>query len=410
MEIGKNADILEKAVINLIQSKQGPFYASLILMMKRIPTKMKRGAMGVGVRNGQVCLYYDLEWLNKMTVQQVMFALEHECLHLILSHLDRMGDRDLILSNIAADFCVNGLILENPGPCVEPYDICVAGKGPYEHLPKGEHFEWYYSQLYNNADHYEVTMNGDGTITVKNKKTGKEQTFNPNSHEDWESMEKGDSSLNKEIIKQMIKKAYMEAKDRGTLPGKSISDLIEELLEKSVVDWKALLRRYCAASILSYEKESSWKRVNRRFGVDFPGYVKIRQPKIAVALDTSGSMSDEELLDCAKELRAIQKIYNATVTIYECDAAVQKVYDLSKFSKIDTSFAGRGGTAFTPVFEALEGKQVDLLIYFTDLAGDNPPKPKFKVIWVTPSQMDGQKFSEMPGGFGRHVQITKKQK
>lgn len=403
----RNLDPLEKAVINLLNSKQGIFYASLILMMKRIPMEIKQGAMGVGFENGQVRLVYDPDWVGKMTVQQIMFCLEHECLHLVLDHLVRMGDRDPMLWNLAADCAVNGYIMDDPGPCVEPYDIVIPGRGPFSDLPKGKHAEWYYDKIMDKAEKYTVTKNSDGSITVKNEKTGKSQTYKPNSHDEWETMGQGDESLNKEVVKVMVKEAYQEAKNRGSAPGGAVAELIEKLLEQNTVNWKALLRRYCAASILSQDRKSSWKRTSRRFNEEYPGYVRVRQPKIVAHFDTSGSMGDEELMECASELKSLQKIYNATITIIECDAAINKTYDLSKFTKIQTNFHGRGGTSHKPIWEFLKDKKVDLLISFTDMCSDisASDKPRYQVVWVTPSVMQGQKVDPP---FGRHVQVTKK--
>lgn len=403
----QDMDILEKAVINLLNSKQGLFYASLILQMKRIPMKLGRGAMGVGFENGQVRLIYDPDWVNKMTVQQVMFCLEHECLHLVLDHLVRMGDRDMKLWNIATDLCVNGYILEDPGPCVEPYEICIPQKGPFTDMPKGKHAEWFYDKLYDKAEKYSVTQNPDGSITIKNDKTGQSQTINPNSHEEWESMGQGDESLNKEIVKQMVKEAYSEAKNRGCAPGGAVAELIEKLINDSTVNWKALLRRYAAASILSSDRRSSWKRINRRFSDNFPGSVRVRQPKIKAHFDTSGSMSEEELAECAGELMGLKQIYNAEIEIIECDAAIQRTYDISKYTKIKTDFHGRGGTSHKPVWDYIKDKQCDLLISFTDMCSDISAmdKPRCAVIWVTPSKLGNQKF-DIP--FGKHVAITKK--
>lgn len=405
----RGLDPIERGVINLLNSKQGIFYASLILMMKRVPMEIKQGAMGVGFENGQVRLVYDPDWVAKMTVQQVMFCLEHECLHLVLDHLLRIGDRDPLIWNLAADCAVNGYILEDPGPCVEPYEIVIPGKkdSPFENLPLGKHAEWYYDQIMDKAQKYTVTKNADGSITVKNEKTEKSQTYKPNSHDEWETMEQGDSSLNKEIVKVMVKEAYNEAKQRGNAPGGAIAELIESLLQQNTVNWKAQLRRYAAASMLSSERKSSWKRVNRRFDTDYPGSTRIRQPKIFVALDTSGSVSDQDLLEAIAELRAIQKIYNASITIMEGDTQLEHEYDLTKFAKVNTAVHGRGGTSHLFLWKHLEKKPVDLLICFTDLASDITAenKPRYPVIFLTPSSMQGQKI-EPP--FGRLVQITKK--
>lgn len=402
----RDLDNMERGVINLLNSKQGIFYASLILMMKRVPMTIKQGAMGVGFENGQVRLVYDPDWIKKMTVQQVMFCLEHECLHIVLDHLVRMGDRDGRIWNLAADCAVNGYILEDPGPCVEPYEIVVPGQGAFSDLPKGKHAEWYYDKIMDKAEKYTITQNADGSITVKNEKTGKESTYRPNSHDEWETMDQGDASLNREVVKVMVKEAYSEARQRGCQPGGAIAELIEKLLNENQVNWKALLRRYAAASMLSSDRKNSWKRPSRRFSEDQKGYVRTRQPKIVASFDTSGSMSDEDLVACVSELKSLQKIYNASITVVEWDTQVNHVYDLAKYTKISTAMHGRGGTTFTPFVTWMEDKAFDLAIVFTDLGIEsNPPKPRAPVIFVTPPAMAGSKV-EPP--YGRLVQMEKK--
>lgn len=398
---------VEKAVINLINSKQGVFYSALIMQMKRVPMKMERGAMGVGFKDGMVNLYYDPDWIKDWTIQQLMFALEHECLHLVLDHLIRIGDRDMVLSNLAADLCVNGYILDDPGPCTPPYQIVVPQQGAFSDMPKGKHFEWYYDKIYDKAEKYSVTVNKDGSITVKNDKTGKSETFKPNDHGEWGSMEEGDSSLNKEVIKVMVKEAYQEAKSRGCTPGGAVSELIEELLGKNQLNWRALLRRFVAASLISNDRKSSWKRVNRRFGDTFPGHVRTRQPKILVHFDTSGSMDESSLLEAVAELRGLQRIYNATIHVLEGDADLQREYDLSKFTHVKTDFHGRGGTSHKFLWEYVKKNACDVVISFTDMGSDITvaDRPRCGVIFVTPSNMSGQKV-EPP--FGRLISIDKK--
>lgn len=385
-------DIFERAVINLIDSKQGFFYAAIILQMKRIPMKMERGAMGVGFENGQVRLVYDPDWLNKMTVQQVMFCLEHEVIHIVLDHLERLGDRDPQLWNLAADLAVNGYILDDPGLVKEPYEIVKPGApGMFADMPKGKTAEWYFDLINQKVDKYSIQFNKDGTVTVTNKKTGESHTFKPNSHDDWESMNKGDVSLNREKMKEMVKEAYNEAKSRGFQPGSAISELIEELLKDSKLNWRMMLRQCVAASILSRDSKTSWKRTSRRYGDDYAGHIRVRMPKITVSLDTSGSVSDQDLEECINELGCIQKIYGAKITIIECDAAIGKVYDLTKYKKIDRNVTGRGGTSHRPVVDYINEHPTDLWIGFTDLCSDLDVnyKPKCKTIFVVPSTMGG---------------------
>ena len=98
--------------------------------------------------------------------------------------------------------------------------------------------------------------------------------------------------------------------------------------------------------------------------------------------------------------------YKATINIIECDATIQKEYELKPYSKIDTKFKGRGGTDYKPVFDLLNKKrEVDLLIYFTDLYCDfDGCNPKgYKIIWICTSK--GNYENKPP--FGKLIRIKK---
>jgi predicted metal-dependent peptidase len=105
------------------------------------------------------------------------------------------------------------------------------------------------------------------------------------------------------------------------------------------------------------------------------------------------------------EMKGIQNCYKNEMTVMECDAKVQKTYQLKPYKKIDVKFKGRGGTDYEPVFKELEEKRKfrpDLLIYFTDFYCSFPSKaPKYRVLWVVTAS--GDKNNKPP--FGGVVRI-----
>ena len=56
--------------------------------------------------------YYNSEFINKMPLKQVEFLFGHEVLHVVYDHMGRRGERDPKIMNIAADYCVNGDLME----------------------------------------------------------------------------------------------------------------------------------------------------------------------------------------------------------------------------------------------------------------------------------------------------------
>lgn len=95
-------------------------------------------------------------------------------------------------------------------------------------------------------------------------------------------------------------------------------------------------------------------------------------------IDTSGSMTAENLAQISGELSRMAACYS--VMVVECDYAIQKVYEYRPITEVN----GRGGTSFIPPLEPLFlGKhKPDLIVFFTDGFGDAPDRPpRAHVIW-----------------------------
>lgn len=130
-------------------------------------------------------------------------------------------------------------------------------------------------------------------------------------------------------------------------------------------------------------------RLNRRQPerFDLLGTMDDKILKIVVAMDTSGSVDDAQIISIFTEIFAILAKRKYEITVIECDAKVQRVYRMSKPGEIELSVKGRGGTAFTPVIEYINNDRHfrdALLIYFTDGYGENEiPRPKtYRNLWV----------------------------
>jgi len=386
-------DKMQKALIHLLGG-DGIFYASLLMQMRTIDGKdlPKDALAAVSVQNGRIQLHIDPPRLEPFSVDQVARILEHECLHLVLEHIGRMENRHPYLWNIATDLAVNSLI--------NGMDMgLLCGKEPFTDIPEKKSADFYYAILRDKYDMKEVTFNADGTVTVKDGKTGKSVTLKPTGdHKDWEkSSSSAAEALAKEVIKQAVAEAAASAKAAGKWPA-GVKELVDDLLGAEKINWKRLLRQYIGNKVKSGQK-NSWKRESKRFGEMQKGKLKNRIVKIGVAIDTSGSVSSAELQEFMNEINAIMGSYKTDITILECDAAVQKVYTMKRHMKVDPKFAGRGGTSFIPPYEYFKGvgkgKRPELLVYFTDAEGTAPATEEIKTVWVITS---ASSIETMPWG------------
>lgn len=394
-----NLSIMEKVAIRLIKSS--PFYASLLSQMRKIEVSGELAKQipteAVSIENGRINFYFNPKFLETLTVDEAVGVLTHECNHLVYGHCTRMKDefkQNATLANIAADLNANRNIPKLPkGACT----VESISKELNIKLKEDDTSENYYKELLKNSPKMEVQDNGDGsfTITMKDKNgnvTGQTKVVPVDSHEKWNKEGQGSSDvpeLAKEVIRQAIKEAAdATIKERGHLPN-GLESIVEEWLKPAVISWKTLLKRFVAASIKSGHK-MSWKRPNRRFGEQQKGKLSDRMISITVAIDTSGSIDNEDLKSFIAEMKVIQSCYKGSITVIECDAEIQKEYKLNRYNKVDTKFKGRGGTSFKPVFEHIKDKHIktDLLIFFTDLWGDQDSckKPSYPVIWVSTTE------------------------
>lgn len=172
----------------------------------------------------------------------------------------------------------------------------------------------------------------------------------------------------------------------GTDPGNFIEELEEEFAPppKPRMDWKTALRLFATPQRRAF---TTYTRPNRRFRHrvgEIPGRAwrpDVAKPKrLMVAIDTSGSMTTEELNEIAGELRRLGQL--AQFTVVECDTIIHRVYP---FAGSFRDAAGRGGTDLRPVFEPafLTEHRPDGVVYFTDGEGPyhvNPPG--VPTLWV----------------------------
>jgi predicted metal-dependent peptidase len=218
-----------------------------------------------------------------------------------------------------------------------------------------------------------------------------------NPNHDWkefDNMGEAEKRLLKSQMEYQIKElADAVKKSRGTVPGE-IAELINNFIsfEEAKFDWRGYIRRFTGRSVKVYTKKLR-RKFNKRFE-DNPG-LKIKQKKhILVAVDTSGSVSSDELKEFFSEVHHMHKT-GSDITVVQCDTAISDIRPYKQSNKIELH--GRGGTSFEPVIEYYDAnqKKYTCLIYFTDGEAPSPAKPIGNVLWVLSST--SQINNKLPG-------------
>jgi predicted metal-dependent peptidase len=202
--------------------------------------------------------------------------------------------------------------------------------------------------------------------------------------------------MEKQIEHQLKETAEQVQKQRGTVPGE-LKELIDSLYvtEEPVIDWRAYLRRFNGMASKVFTKKTRRKPNKRFYGNPA---LKIKQRKnTLVAIDTSGSVSKDDLKEFLSEIHHIYKT-GTEVTVIECDASIGRVYEYKGEVKESKEVTGRGGTSYEPVMQYLKAHKdkYQNLIYLTDgecsIEQTQPCKP---VLWV---HCSGRRINEeLPG-------------
>lgn len=348
-----------------------PFYGLFLIMLNKVWTD-KVPTAGVGKNGINFQLYINEKFWSELSDFHKMGVLKHELLHVAFFHVtefEHLDDKKL--ANVAMDCEINQYIDKSwlpEGACT----LEVLNKElDLKMLPK-KGTQYYYDIL----------------KQVKDQKLEELKEMLKDSHLTWEEFDTMDEATKKLAAKQIehILKEVADnvSKSRGTVPSE-FQELLDKInnQEPPKFDWRGYLRRFAGASMNIYTKKLR-RKFNKRFEAN-PG-LKIKKKKhILVAVDTSGSVSNEELKEFFQEINHIAKT-GSDVTVLQCDTAITSIkpYKINQ----EINIKGRGGTSFDPVIEYYNEKQKEYscLIYLTDGEAPAPEKAKGKMLWVMSSK------------------------
>jgi hypothetical protein len=182
------------------------------------------------------------------------------------------------------------------------------------------------------------------------------------------------------------------------LPAEVLTEIKRILAERQPkVDWKRMVRIFCASSGRSRIRHTI-KRISKRYGTR-PGIKVQRLQRLAIVIDTSGSITQKDVEEFFVEVHAVWKT-GASVVIIECDAAVHRTYEYR--GKTPTAVKGGGGNDCDPAFRWIaQNGSFDGCLFITDGYVPTPTvRPNCKLLWVI---SEGGSTEELP--FGPTVRI-----
>ncbi len=377
--------------------------------------------------------YYNPDYVDGLSMAQTQFMLAHEALHCALSHFARRQHRVKHRWDLACDYAINPLLIDDglvppPNSQIMPQYSGMTAEEIYPLLQDNEDNETLDQHVYDQ----ESEGGGDGgnppPPDSPESKDEKRQPRQPEPEQEdrdgnqpRQEPDEGEGGGNqpeqgrgeqeqshgeaepsdqleqtpppltpdeRETLQvqwqQRMAGAAQQAQQAGKLGG-SMARMIDHLLQPQL-PWRMLLARYMTAMA---RDDFSYMRPSRREGEAILPSLRSSQVDLVVAVDTSGSIRPQEIAEFIAEVNALKGQMRARVTLIPCDSSIPEgapwVYEPWEEFEFPDSIHGGGGTNFQPVFDWLErsGQHAELVVYFTDAEGTFPSQePNYPVIWL----------------------------
>lgn len=351
------------------------------------------------------------EWFtcDSLTNWEIRGCLTHEFDHLVFGHLNVRRRDPADKWNVGADLAINSLIYKNAG---QPRDIepgqtarplpkiaLVPGQRPFvapdemekmtperklavekfsdliEKFPPLKSSEWYFHKLMEASD-----KNGGGGDM--------ELVFGPmDSHDGWDEVPEEMQEYIEGRIKAVIEKAVRHADSQSDGWGNIPADIREEIRRSvsQIVNWRAVLRQF-VGMLVRGQRTTTIKRINKRYPYIHPGTKRGYVAKLLIAIDESGSVSDDMLEMFFAELESLTKKVDVTLLHFDCSCNMKDLYEWKKGRRPKLNRVKSGGTNFdAPTRLANDPKnrgRWDGMLIMTDGCAPAPGPSRIKRGWV----------------------------
>lgn len=377
--------MVDKVNASLLEDKD-QFYGYFVLQMPRDIRFDISSPTAVNFKDAKHTIYFNPIIFLTLTLKQMESEIKHEILHIVSLHSLRAKDYlhrySTLAVNIAMDIVVNTHLDHLP-----PYATTLewANLNFSLKLLPFEPFEYYVEEIQTALDLLEEAEDGPEDDHNRDKELA--MAYDPEkTHAIWSDSSELDEQTWREFTEKLVNVSL-----KGTIPA-YVESLVTSLKQsKGELPWNLYLKRLMG-TVESRQKKTITRRNRRQPDrLDLRGQLRSHKAKIAVALDISGSISDEEFNQAIQEVFRILQNYPHEITIIECDDQIRRVYKVKSAKDIKPRSTLRGGTKFTPVFEYVNTKQVNLLVYFTDGKGEakllTVPRG-YKTLWVISGKGD----------------------
>lgn len=321
-------------------------------------------------------------------------VVAHEILHVAMRHNYRRGNRDPQTWNEACDYAINGILVRDGFTL--PDDALLDDR--FESLSA----EQVYAKLVDERDQDDQDGDQqpgdqgdqqDGTQSQQQPGQGSQgnqkQGTQDNQGGVGDVRDASDDAPTEADWQTKIVNHAKLARNLNAVYGNAATDAQDRAAAdaaKPNVNWRDVLQQFMTRTT---QEDFTWARPNRRhLGGDLhmPSLASEAAGVVAVAIDTSGSVDEQQLARFIAELQGVvDQIQPERVIVWSCDNRLRGTQTFERGDQIQPRIRGGGGTSFAPVFQALDETHEDVacLVYFTDGMARMPKvTPTVPTLWA----------------------------
>jgi predicted metal-dependent peptidase len=323
--------------------------------------------------------FYNIKFIDSLTPRETEFLFGHEVLHNVFEHmLLRSEGRNPEIWNIACDYAVNQILVDH-----RIGEMPKGKKGENKGFQDDKYKDWasekIYDELMKQVKKNKIDLKKLGQLLDEHIDWGKGQGEGEGKDKNKDGQGQGQNGkpvYTKEELKKIkdeIKEAMMSAAQStgaGNLPG-SIQRMISDLTEPKL-NWREIIQQQILSTMKSDYTFMKPSRRSWHMDAVLPGMINNDSIDICLAIDASGSITEQQCRDFLGEIRGIMEQYkDFKIHLWSFDTKVfnPKIFTPDNMDELTEYVIGSGGgTDFMCNWDFMkeEGIEPKKFIMFTD--------------------------------------------
>lgn len=347
-----------------------PYFGMLASRLNFEPSESLSGYASNGKR-----FIYNIEFLERRSVEEVMFILTNAVMHHVLAHQQRRLNRRGRLWQLSTDYAINNLLAKS--------GLVIPQGANYNKEYDGFYAEEIYDALKNDLNLGEGDAFGESGDSAPQNTAMEQDSDDSGEFAAIDGIADEIDAADESQWQYAASIAQEVAQRKGAMP------LGLERLGKKVkaadVDWRFELYNAVNRHMRNNYAFMPPNKKHIHRGIALPSLTSDTL-SLCVAVDTSGSIDDALLGAFMEEFKSImQNFPSVKIELIIADAKVHAHHTFISGDKMDFPLKGGGGTDYRPTFDYVEANlpMTTMLLYFTDGEGSYPRiPPNYEVLWA----------------------------